>query len=118
MTRRAPRIDANQHEIVESLLLTPGVVVHSLAGVGCGCPDLLIGARRQTFLVEIKDGEKPPSHRSFTPDQQRWISRWRGSAVVILTSATQARTWARQIAAAPGLHADVFGREDEHAGAM
>ena len=118
MTRRAARIDSNQHEIVESLLLTPGVIVHSLAGVANGVPDLLIGAQGVTHLVEIKDGEKPPSHRSFTPDQQRWIARWTGSAVVVLTSATQARMWARRIAAAPTTHVDVFGREDDHVGAM
>ena len=97
-------------EIVESLLRTPGVVIHSLAGVANGCPNLLVGARYVTYLVEIKDGSKPPSHRSFPPDQQRWIARWTGSAVVVLTSATQARAWARQIAAAPGTHADLFGR--------
>ena len=69
--RRAVKVDANHGEIVEALLSVSGVKVHSLAGVGCGVPDLLVGAEGLTWLVEIKDGSKPPSHRSFTPDQQR-----------------------------------------------
>ena len=117
MTRRAARLDANQHEIVESLLLTPGVVVHSLAGVANGCPDLLIGARRQTYLAEIKDGSKPPSHRSFTPDQLRWIRAWTGNPVIVLTSASQALAWARRISSAPSTHVDLFGQEDGQVGA-
>ena len=111
--RRAVKVDANHGEIVEALLSVSGVKVHSLAGVGCGVPDLLVGAEGLTWLVEIKDGSKPPSHRSFTPDQQRWIARWTGSAVVELTSATQARMWARRIAAAPGTHVDLFGQDDQ-----
>ena len=82
--RRAAKVDANHGEIVEALLSVSGVTVHSLAGVGCGCPDLLVGAEGKTFLVEVKDGEKRPSHRTLTPDQRTWIGKWTGSPVVIL----------------------------------
>ena len=118
MTRRAPRIDANHGAVVEALLSVQGVSVHSLAGVGCGCPDLLVGAKGKTYLVEVKDGEKCPSRRTLTPDQKTWIKAWTGSAVVILLDAGKARSWARRIAAAPGTFAGVFGRtETEYAGA-
>ena len=111
--RRAAKVDDNHGEIVEALLSVSGVKVHSLAGVGCGCPDLLVGARGLTYLCEIKDGNKWPSHRTLTPDQKKWIREWTGSAVVILLDAGKATSWARRIAAAPGTHADVFGRADD-----
>ena len=109
--RRAAKVDANHGEIVEALLSVSGVTVHSLAGVGCGCPDLLVGAKGKTFLVEVKDGAKVPSHRTLTPDQRKWIEKWTGSPVRILMDAGKAASWARRIAAAPGTFAGVFGRE-------
>ena len=79
------------------------MTVHSLAGVGCGCPDLLVGACGLTYLVEVKDGEKWPSHRTLTPDQVKWIEEWNGSPVVLLLDVGKARAWARRIAAVPEL---------------
>ena len=108
MTRRASRLDSNHGEIVEALLGVTGVTCHSLAGVANGVPDLLVGSRGRTHLVEIKNGALPPSERSLTRDQEKWISAWRGESVKVLTSASQARAWARQIAAAPGTHVDLF----------
>ena len=105
------RTDTNHAEIVEALRSVSGVTVHSLAGVANGVPDLLVGARGATYLVEVKDGEKTPSRRTLTHDQVRWVKRWTGSAVIILTNTDQARSWARRIAAAPGTHADVLGRD-------
>ena len=116
--RRAARLDSNHGAVVEALLSTPGVVVHSLAGVGCGVPDLLIGANGATYLAEVKDGELPPSHRTLTRDQQKWIGEWRGSPVLIFMDADKARSWARRITAKPSTFADVFGPAPEHVGAM
>ena len=93
------RVDANQKSIVDALR-AEGLSVCSLAGLGNGVPDLLIGANGRTFLAEIKDGEKCPSHRTLTPDQVQWIERWTGSEVRILTDTDQATSWARRIAAA------------------
>ena len=61
-----------------------------------GCPDLLVGIRGVTHLVEVKDGAKPPSRRTFTPEQRRWIARWQGSPVVVLTDDATAREWVRK----------------------
>ena len=80
--RRAAKVDANHGEIVTALR-AEGASVQSLAGVGAGCPDLVVGLAGQSFLVEVKDGEKCPSHRTLTPDQKRWILKWTGSPVVI-----------------------------------
>ena len=107
--RRAAKIDDN-HGAIVSALQAEGLSVQSLAGVGRGVPDLLVGARGLTYLVEVKDGEKRPSHRSLTPDQKLWIGKWTGSPVVVLLDASKARSWARRITAARGTYADLFGR--------
>lgn len=91
--RRAAKVDANHAEIVEALLERPGVTVHSLAGVGRGCPDLIVGVEGSTHLIEVKDGDKVPSARRLTPDQRKWIGEWTGSPVAVVLDATEARAW-------------------------
>ena len=59
--------------------------------------------KRLTYLVEVKDGDKWPSHRTLTPDQQRWIREWNGSPVVLLLDAGKALSWACRIAEAPAM---------------
>ena len=95
--RRAARVDANHAEIVETLLSVAGVSIHSLAALGRGCPDLLVGAEGKSFLVEVKDGSKYPSDRTLTPDQEKWIRKWTGSPVKIIMDEGEALRWARSI---------------------
>lgn len=87
--RRAAKIDANHHEIVDALRKV-GASVHSLAAVGCGVPDLLVGYHGLTHLLEVKDGSKPPSARKLTKDQQDWHRDWRGADVYVVTSVDDA----------------------------
>lgn len=86
--RRAAKVDANQDQIVVALRAA-GASVNSLAPVGKGLPDLLVGFRGTNYLLECKDGNKPPSARELTPDQIEWHLNWRGHAVVV-TSADEA----------------------------
>ena len=58
--RRAARIDRNQPEIVEALRKL-GASVQPLHTVHDSVPDLLIGYQGRNFLLEVKDGTKPPS---------------------------------------------------------
>lgn len=109
--RRAAKIDDN-HGAIVSALKAEDLSVQSLAGVGRGVPDLLVGARGTTYLVELKDGDKRPSHRTLTPDQKLCIGKWTGSPVVLLLDVDKARSWARRISAAPSTYAGVFGRPD------
>jgi len=97
MVRRAPRLDANQQAIVEALRTIPDVSCYSLAGVANGIPDLLVGVHQQTYLVEVKDGEKAPSAQTLTPDQVRFIGNWTGSPVVVLTSVDTAISWVSRL---------------------
>lgn len=80
--RRAARTDANQTEIV-SALRGVGCSVQPLHAVGGGVPDLLVGKGGTNFLVEVKDGRKPPSARQLTPDQRAWHDAWRGNVAVV-----------------------------------
>ena len=82
--RRAAKIDANQPEIVAALEAA-GCTVQSLAGVGEGCPDLLVGVNQWNVLMEIKDGSRPVSERAFKPKQKTWHRDWRGTAHVVET---------------------------------
>ncbi len=80
--RRAGKIDDNQAGIVKALRLA-GASVQILASVGKGCPDLLVGFAGKNLLLEAKDGDKSPSRRKLTPDQNNWHANWRGSVHII-----------------------------------
>ena len=82
---RAAKIDANQDQIVTALRAA-GATVQSLAGVGKGTPDLLVGYKGQTLLMEVKDGFKTPSARLLTEDQIRWHGSWKGGALAVVDS--------------------------------
>lgn len=75
--RRAARVDANHAEIVAALRAA-GCSVSSIAAVGGGLPDLLVGRSGMNYLLEVKDGSKSPSARRLTKDEQEWHDVWRG----------------------------------------
>ena len=52
--RRAARVDRNQAEIAAALR-NVGATVQSLAAIGEGVPDLMIGHNQHTYLFEVKD---------------------------------------------------------------
>ena len=85
MARRRGRTDANQSEIVGFLQSIPGITVVSLADVGNGVPDLLVGYRRRNYLFELKDPDKPPSKRKLTKDQKDFHDLWQGQISVAET---------------------------------
>jgi len=77
IVRYAARVDAN-HSEVRKALEQIGCTVCDLSGVGGGVNDLLVGYRGRNILVEVKDGEKPPSARKLTPAQVSFRAEWRG----------------------------------------
>lgn len=79
---RAARIDANQNSIVAALRKI-GASVTLLHAVGKGCPDLVVGFRNRSVMVEVKDGTKPASKRALTAEQVEWHANWRGEAHVV-----------------------------------
>lgn len=90
--RRAAHVDANHSEIVTALL-DAGCIVQSLAAVGCGVPDLLVGVQGVNLLVEVKNPDRTNSataDRESLAKQAAWAKRWKGRAVEIVTTREQA----------------------------
>jgi hypothetical protein len=86
--RHAARIDANQEQIVAALRAMGATV--RIVTQGNGLPDLLVGFRGVTILMEVKDGQKVPSARKLTPAEQKFFDEWRGGIVAIVNSVDEA----------------------------
>lgn len=92
--RRANRIDANHVRIVEALRKA-GAYVRTISQ-GEGLPDLLVGymnpvsGNRHCWLVEVKDGAKPPSARTLTELEQKFFNEWPGGNAKVITSEDEA----------------------------
>lgn len=78
--RKWNRTDAPHQEIM-SALRKCGATVVSLSNVGRGCPDLLVGWRKRTLLIEVKDGTSIPSKRLLTEDEIRFQLEWVGGEI-------------------------------------
>ena len=76
MTYYKKRVDENQKSLIHTFICL-GASVLNLSTVGRGCPDLLIGYKGKTVLVEIKSSAKA----SFTDPQVKFMQEWRGGAV-------------------------------------
>jgi len=70
--RRAAKVDGNHSEIVE-LLRFCGYPVRSLAAVGDGIPDLLVGVLHVNVLIEVKMPGEP-----LTEAQRKFWDTWPG----------------------------------------
>ena len=81
--RRKARVDENQLVIV-ARLRRHGATVVPLHTVGEGVPDLLVGFRHRTFLVEVKT----PAGR-LTDRQKEWHESWNGDPVCIIRTVDQ-----------------------------
>jgi len=76
---RAAKIDQNQVEIVDALR-KHGAFVVSLASVGKGVPDLFVGYKRHTILMEVKFGND-----KLTEDQIVFHGKWTGGVLAVVT---------------------------------
>ena len=89
--RRAAKVDANQADITAKLRQLGASVEPRLATLGKGAPDLLVGFAGANYLLEVKDGAKPPSRRNLTPDERAWHDAWRGQVQTVETWQEAAR---------------------------
>jgi hypothetical protein len=87
--RRAGRIDANQGAIVAALRAA-GASVAITSGAGGGLPDLLVGWRGETLLMELKNPDVPKRDKQLTPAEAYFVEHWRGRPVVIVESVEDA----------------------------
>lgn len=76
------KTDKNQKEIVAALRKI-GCSVFPTHEVGRGFPDLTVGFRGRTVLVECKDGTLPPSRKKLTTDEKLFHFGWRGEAIIV-----------------------------------
>jgi hypothetical protein len=88
MPKYAAKVDRNQSEIVDALRKC-GATVETTHTAGEGFPDICVGYRGKTYLIEIKDGLLPPSARTLTTPQKKWHAGWKGH-VCIATSVDEA----------------------------
>ena len=82
MPRRAAKVDDNQAEIVDALRKA-GCSVTCTHTAADGFPDIVVGRHGVNYLLEIKDGNKPPSKQKLTPDQVEWHDGWKGQKAVV-----------------------------------
>lgn len=76
---RARKRDANEPEIIE--------VLEALGASVCALDkplDLLVGYQGENYLLEVKNGNLPPSHRKLTDDQNEHFRTWKGTSRVVL----------------------------------
>ena len=82
--RRAAKIDANQPAIVERLR-HHGYSVWPTHALGKGFPDLVVAKSGLTWLLEVKDGDKPPSARKLTDDEREFHIKWQGVVLTVIS---------------------------------
>jgi Holliday junction resolvase len=83
---RGRKTDANQASIV-SALRQVGASVVDLSAVGRGVPDLLVGFRGQTYLLEVKNRL---GRNRLTADQNVFLAWWHGVPPIIVYNETDA----------------------------
>lgn len=71
--RRAAKRDANEPEIIYALTQA-GASVSKLSDAGI--PDLLVGFRGETFLIDVKN--RAGRGKRLTDDQKTFFEDWRG----------------------------------------
>ena len=76
------RKDANHTEIVR-VIKDLGAQVIDIAQLGGGVPDLLVTTGNRTVLIEVKDGNKPPSKQVLTEDEKEFHATWKGELYII-----------------------------------
>lgn len=82
------RTDSNHTQIV-GVFRKMGCSVRSLAGVGKGVPDLIVGlyssflGAKINLLVEVKDGSKVRSKKKLTEAEAEFFESWRGQVCIV-----------------------------------
>jgi hypothetical protein len=80
--RKFARKDSN-HDLVRGLFVENGWRVCDTHSLGGGVVDMFVARDGRTVAVEIKDWDKPPSHRVLTEAEQRFQREWPGEYLLI-----------------------------------
>jgi len=78
---RNARVDANQPEIVKAFrdLGWSVLIISQLKN----CCDLVAAKNGITIMVEVKDGNKPPSAQKLTDGESKFFSTWKGDFKIV-----------------------------------
>lgn len=79
--RYAAKIDRNQPEVVK-LFRKLGWTVLIISQLK-SCCDICVSKNGRTIMVEIKDGEKPPSSQKLTPGEIKFKDAWQGEYRIV-----------------------------------
>jgi len=82
------RTDENQREIVDTFRKCGGVVFCT-HDVGKGFPDLVLSFKGRLWLIEVKNGSKPPSAQKLTVSEKKFFDQF-GEHVKIINSVSAA----------------------------
>lgn len=81
------KVDANQAEIVKALRQIGAEWIHTSEAADCGFDGIVLW-RGRSLIAECKDGNKPPSQRKLTDNEQKTKQKCeaRGVPYLILLS--------------------------------
>lgn len=86
--RRAAKVDDNQNQIVNGLRkLGASVLITSQLK---NCFDILVGYKGVNYIMEIKDGKKPPSKRRLSKGEEEFKNNWKGGSYNVVNNLEEA----------------------------
>jgi len=79
--RRAARKDENHKEISKTFSKL-GWSVLDISNLK-NCADLVVGKRKHTIIIEIKNGSNPPSRQKLTTGEESFHAKWNGDIRIV-----------------------------------
>ena len=80
----------NNHQCIVIALKSIGATVLDLSNNGEGTPDICVGYRGTTKLIEIKNKDYSYGKSGLSEKQQAFASKWRGDKIGIVTNIDEA----------------------------
>jgi len=79
----ACKVDANHKEIVDAMKEL-GASIIDTSRLGKGMPDVIVGFRGQTILMEIKNPKTQYGRKGLNENQRKWAEGWSGGPLSIV----------------------------------
>jgi hypothetical protein len=81
---RGGRKDHNHSAITAAFLSIPGVSIFDLSDIGRGVPDLIVGVRGESLLVEIKNPATHYGRKGLNRRQLAFQADWKGGPIHVV----------------------------------
>lgn len=89
MTHYRTNVDRNQRAIMDALRAIGATVLH-LPATAAGLPDLLVGFRGRTLLLEVKNPATRYGRAGMAASQRQFAQTWNGAPVYVVTTPSEA----------------------------